>query len=165
MTADPRVSYRVHDVFTAWPGDQPDVIKVANLLRRLYFSDADITRALCAIHESPAEGGHLLVVDNSRIPGIPPGEGFTARWDPASGPSRARSTAPRSTIWWSASQPNRVPEALAPDGGVLSSRQHQPVLRMPAATPLMVRSIARRNSASTSSSPSARMRLSRSTCR
>ncbi len=76
MADDPRVSYRVHDVFTTWSGEKPDVIKVANLLRRLYFSDADITRALCAIHESLAEGGHFLVVDNSRIPGMPPRGGL-----------------------------------------------------------------------------------------
>ncbi|HEY5880114.1 MAG TPA: hypothetical protein VIU11_14485, partial [Nakamurella sp.] len=76
MTADPRVSYRVHDVFTKWKGDSPDVIKVANLLRRLYFSDADITRALQAIHDSLAEGGHFLVVDNSRIQDMPPRGGL-----------------------------------------------------------------------------------------
>lgn len=70
IAQDPRVTYRVHDVFTVWTGPAPDVIKVANLLRRLYFSDADITRALKAIHASLAEGGYFLVVDNPRIPGI-----------------------------------------------------------------------------------------------
>lgn len=70
MAADPRVSHRVHDVFTVWNGPPPDVIKVANLLRRLYFSDADIARALTALHTSLPEGGHLLVVDNPRIAGI-----------------------------------------------------------------------------------------------
>lgn len=67
---DPRVSARVHDVFQAWPQPAPDVIKVANLLRRLYFSDADILRALQVLLESLEDGGHLLVVDNPRLPGI-----------------------------------------------------------------------------------------------
>jgi hypothetical protein len=76
MAADPRVSYQVHDVFTTWRGDPPDVVKVANLLRRLYFSDQDITRALHAIHDSLADGGHFLVVDNPRIKDMPPRGGL-----------------------------------------------------------------------------------------
>ena len=76
MAQDPRVSYRLHDVFSIWEGDSPDVIKVANLLRRLYFSDADITRALTAIHESLADRGHFLVVDNPRIKDMPPRGGL-----------------------------------------------------------------------------------------
>lgn len=67
---DPRVSTRVHDVFQPWEGPAPDVIKVANLLRRLYFSDEDIQRALGALLASLDEGGHLLVLDNPRIAGI-----------------------------------------------------------------------------------------------
>ncbi len=50
--------------------DPPDVIKVANLLRRLYFSDEDICRALRSLLASLDEGGHLLILDNPRIPGI-----------------------------------------------------------------------------------------------
>lgn len=76
MVSDPRVSYRVHDVFATWNGDKPDVIKVANLLRRLYFSDEEIERALRAIHASLADGGHVLVVDNSRIKDMPPRGGL-----------------------------------------------------------------------------------------
>ena len=67
---DPRVSYRVHDVFTVWEGEAPDVIKVANLLRRLYFSDERITEGLQALLRSLPEGGHLLMVDNPRIAGV-----------------------------------------------------------------------------------------------
>jgi hypothetical protein len=70
MRRDARVSTRVHDVFEPWPSPAPSVIKVANLLRRLYFSDDDIRRALTALLESLDEGGHLLVVDNPRIAGI-----------------------------------------------------------------------------------------------
>lgn len=67
---DPRVSTRVHDVFQPWGAPAPDVIKVANLLRRLYFSDADILRALRALLASLDEGGHLLILDNPRLADI-----------------------------------------------------------------------------------------------
>lgn len=70
INSDPRISYRVHDVFQRWGPPSPDVIKVANLLRRLYFSDADICSALTALLDSLNEGGHLLVVDNPRIQDI-----------------------------------------------------------------------------------------------
>jgi hypothetical protein len=70
VAADPRVSYTTHDAFTVWPGQQPDVIKVANLLRRLYFSDEMIAQAVGALLSSLGEGGHLLMVDNPRIAGI-----------------------------------------------------------------------------------------------
>jgi len=68
---DERVSYRTHDVFEPWPEPKPDAIKVANVLRRLYFSDTDIGRGLDALHESLPTGGHLLIVDNHRDPTIP----------------------------------------------------------------------------------------------
>lgn len=70
IARDPRVGYQVHDVFTPWPGPPPDLIKVANLLRRLYFDDDHIRAALAALHASLPDGGHLLVVDNPRIAGI-----------------------------------------------------------------------------------------------
>jgi hypothetical protein len=70
MRTDPRVTARVHDVFEVWPAPAPDVIKVANLLRRLYFSDEDILRALRSLLASLEDGGHLLVLDNPRVEGI-----------------------------------------------------------------------------------------------
>jgi hypothetical protein len=70
LRTDPRVTTRVHDVFTPWPAPAPDVIKVANVLRRLYFDDEAIVRALHALHAGLDEGGHLLVVDNPRVPGV-----------------------------------------------------------------------------------------------
>lgn len=81
LARDPRVTTREHDVFTEWPDPKPDVIKVANLLRRLYFGDEDIARALRALHASLAPGGHLLIVDNSREPGMPPRGGLYRRED------------------------------------------------------------------------------------
>ena len=79
MNADPRLSVRVHDVFTPWPDPAPDVIKVANLLRRVYFSDADIDRALDAVFDSLDEGGHLLVVDDGTQYTVPVEEDVGAR--------------------------------------------------------------------------------------
>src|SRR6478609_218327 len=39
METDSRIHVREHDVFTPWPKPAPDVVKVANLLRRVYFTD------------------------------------------------------------------------------------------------------------------------------
>ena len=46
---DARVSFVVQDVFSPWPGDRPDVIKVANLLRRDYFSDDRLRQGMAAL--------------------------------------------------------------------------------------------------------------------
>ena len=70
IARDPRVSYREHDIFTPWAGAPADVIKVANLLRRLYFSDEAISEALDVLARDLPEGGFLLIVDNPRIEGI-----------------------------------------------------------------------------------------------
>jgi hypothetical protein len=69
MRDDPRMRARTHDVFMAWP-EPVDVIKVANLLRRLYFTDDRLLDGLHSIHASLVEGGHFLLVDNPRITGI-----------------------------------------------------------------------------------------------
>ena len=63
------MSYRRHDVFEPWQSEI-DVIKVANVLRRSIFTDGEIAKALLALHGSLKPGGHLLIVDNPRIPGI-----------------------------------------------------------------------------------------------
>ena len=71
LAEDARVSYRMHDVFQEWSGEpKPDVMKIANLLRRLYFTDPEITRALEAVHAGLPTGGHLFIVDNPRLPGV-----------------------------------------------------------------------------------------------
>jgi len=78
MESDPRVTYTTHDVFTPWSGQPPDVIKVANLLRRLYFSDERICDGVRAVLASLADGGHFLVVDNGRD-GLPARAGLYQR--------------------------------------------------------------------------------------
>jgi hypothetical protein len=70
IASDPRVISAEHDVFELWEGPPPDVLEVANLLRRIYFNDEDITAALDALRRSLPEGGHLLVVDNPYLPGV-----------------------------------------------------------------------------------------------
>jgi hypothetical protein len=70
LAEDDRVEMAVHDVFAPWPEPRPDVIKVANLLRRLYFTDGEIAVALDALLAGLPHGGHLLVVDNPRIEGV-----------------------------------------------------------------------------------------------
>lgn len=79
MAADKRVSVASHDVFKPWQGPRPDVIKVANLLRRLYFDDQTITLALDALLQSLADGGYLLIADNSRLKGVGPRAGLYRR--------------------------------------------------------------------------------------
>ncbi len=79
IAEDPRISYRVHDVFEPWTGTPPDIIKVANLLRRLYFDDARILTALRSLMSSLQEGGHLLIVDNPRLKNTPPRGGLYRR--------------------------------------------------------------------------------------
>jgi hypothetical protein len=72
VASDPRVSWTIHDVFQPWEGPPPDVIKVANLLRRLYFDDQRICVALGTLLHNLPDGGHLLVVDNPRDIGTGP---------------------------------------------------------------------------------------------
>ena len=81
IDTDPRVSYQVHDVFTPWTEPRPTVIKVANVLRRLYFTDEVISSGLCTILASLDEGGYLLIVDNVRMKGVPPRAGLYRRVD------------------------------------------------------------------------------------
>lgn len=79
IAVDPRIDYRVHDVFMPWEGAPPDVIKVANLLRRLYFDDDTLLRALRALRDSLPQGGHLMVVDNPRARDTAPRAGIYRR--------------------------------------------------------------------------------------
>ncbi|MET0866039.1 MAG: hypothetical protein ABWZ98_17035 [Nakamurella sp.] len=78
---DRRIGFTVHDVFSPWTGDPPDVIKVANLLRRDYFPDHRLSTAISALLSSLPEGGHLLLVNNPRIKGVPCAAGLYRRQD------------------------------------------------------------------------------------
>ncbi len=76
---DRRVDFAVHDVFTPWAGDRPDVIKVANLLRRDYFPEDRLRIGMSALLASLDEGGYLLLVNNPRIKGVPCAAGLYRR--------------------------------------------------------------------------------------
>ncbi|MBF0613992.1 MAG: hypothetical protein HQL92_02430 [Magnetococcales bacterium] len=53
-----------HDVFTPWGQENVDVVKIANVLNRVYFSDQDIILAINHIRNALVEGGHLIVIDS-----------------------------------------------------------------------------------------------------
>jgi hypothetical protein len=74
---DPRVTFRAHDVFEPWAGDAPDLVRAANVLRKLYFDDQQLVVALTAIHSSLAPGGHFQVIEHHRVAlDIPPRSGL-----------------------------------------------------------------------------------------
>ena len=52
------------------------MVKVANLLRRLYFSDEQISGALEVLIGNLKDRVHLLIIDTSRIPNMPPRGGL-----------------------------------------------------------------------------------------
>jgi hypothetical protein len=80
MERDARIRFAEHDIFTLWPGE-PQVIKVANLLRLLYFSESQISLGLRAVLSSLASGGYFLLVDNPRVQGIAERSGLYQRRD------------------------------------------------------------------------------------
>lgn len=79
IDSDDRVSFRVHDIFSTWAGEPVDVIKTANVLRRLYFDDDRLGTALVSLHRSLRDGGHLVLADHSRVAGEPPAGGIYRR--------------------------------------------------------------------------------------
>ena len=62
--ADPRIVIREYDVFSSWQGPALALVKVANVLNRCYFPDAQIQSALSRIYTALLEGGRLAIVDN-----------------------------------------------------------------------------------------------------
>lgn len=64
MATDGRITCRVHDLFQPWVDQQPDVIKIANLLRFVYFDADAISCGLSALLAGLPEGGHLFMVEN-----------------------------------------------------------------------------------------------------
>lgn len=80
MATDARIRATVHDVFETFESPV-DVIKVGNLLRRLYFDDATIVRGLQAVHASLREGGVLVLADDSRVKEEPTAAGIYRKVD------------------------------------------------------------------------------------
>jgi hypothetical protein len=61
---DRRVVIDRYDLFTPWPGPRPDLIKIANVLNRIYFSDQKIAEVLARQRQLLPDGGRLLLLDN-----------------------------------------------------------------------------------------------------
>ena len=53
-----------YDVMDAWPGPSVDLIKVANLFNRAYFSDDELFKGLKNLMEALNVGGYLFVAEN-----------------------------------------------------------------------------------------------------
>lgn len=61
---DPRIEIKRFNMFEVWDGPKPDLIKVANVLNRSYFSDEEIIKALTNFYLTLRPGGRLLIIDN-----------------------------------------------------------------------------------------------------
>jgi hypothetical protein len=61
-SVDQRIVIKRYDMFTPWADTKPDVVKIACLLTREYFSDAQIREALRVQCANVAPGGRLLLV-------------------------------------------------------------------------------------------------------
>ena len=55
-----------HNIFDFWDGEQPNVVKVANVLNKIYFSDELIIKSLQNIFSVLSEGGLLLIAENRK---------------------------------------------------------------------------------------------------
>jgi hypothetical protein len=62
--AEPRITIARYDVFSPWAGMRPDLIKIANVLNRCYFSEGKIAEALRVQCSALAIGGRLILVEN-----------------------------------------------------------------------------------------------------
>jgi SAM-dependent methyltransferase len=64
---DPRIIIQDYSIFDPWQGRSPDIIKVANVLNRDYFSEQMLRKALMNLRECLKPGGMLFVTDNRRL--------------------------------------------------------------------------------------------------
>lgn len=59
---DPHITIMRYDLFAPWKGMRPDLIKIANLLNRKYFTDEEMKEALKIQCLNLGTGGRLLLV-------------------------------------------------------------------------------------------------------
>jgi SAM-dependent methyltransferase len=64
QATDPRIQVERYNIFEAWTGKQPTVVKVANVLNAGYFPNEVIIQALRNLHQTLPPGGRLLIVEN-----------------------------------------------------------------------------------------------------
>lgn len=65
--SDPRIAVKEYDISDAWPYGNVDIIKVANVLNRDYFSDEQIKTAAANLSNAVKIGGHLIITDNKDV--------------------------------------------------------------------------------------------------
>ena len=58
------VIIRKHDVLQDWSGEKADLIIIANVLNRVYFSDATIGEALGKLKAALTHDGRIAIIDN-----------------------------------------------------------------------------------------------------
>ena len=64
---DCRVSVIEWNIFQPWELQLVDIVRVANLLNRSYFSDYQIKTAIINLHKIIKPGGKLLLVENRKL--------------------------------------------------------------------------------------------------
>ena len=64
---DSRIAIAEHDAFVRWPWAAADVVKIANLLNRAYFTDPQILAIVGNAHRALQDGARLVVVENRGV--------------------------------------------------------------------------------------------------
>jgi hypothetical protein len=67
IASDTRIIATTHNVLEPWPHELLDIVKVANVLNRLYFSDEQIMKALMSLKVSMKPEGKLVITDNREV--------------------------------------------------------------------------------------------------
>jgi hypothetical protein len=67
LTSDRRLVAKEYNVFQEWDGEKVDVVKVANVLNREYFSHAEIRAALANLMKALKPEGKLIATDNKDV--------------------------------------------------------------------------------------------------
>lgn len=65
--ANPDVVIKEYDIFTPWLCEPVDIIKVANVLNKSYFSEDEIVSALVNLKQALKPGGKLIITDNREL--------------------------------------------------------------------------------------------------
>jgi hypothetical protein len=64
---DPKIIVMEYDIFNVWSNEMVDIIKIANVLNRLYFSDEEIKIAIANLKNIIKVGGKLIITDNRDV--------------------------------------------------------------------------------------------------
>lgn len=67
IDSDSRIVVKEYDIFDAWPDEMIDIIKVANVLNRTYFSDEKIRLVIVNLKNALKIGGKLIITDNRDV--------------------------------------------------------------------------------------------------